>query len=509
MSLRIWAAGLLTAACVWTAVPAGAAELKVSALFADGMVLQRDARVPIWGTADDGATVTVTLGAQTVSATAAKGKWTAYLEPVPAGGPFEITVVSAGTTIRLRDVLAGDVWLCAGESNMEWSMLGAYNGLPAIAASRNPRLRLFQVGKMIAPVPRHELQGRWQPVTPETLGDFSAVAYFFGRELQKSIDVPIGLIQVTWSATPAESWTSRDGLQRDPRLTYMLDAQAKALDEYVQSVDALIVELQKYRDDTVRSIAVGTDAPALPSFSPFLSPAFRAGSPANVYNGMIAPIAPLGIRGVVLYQGEANVARYKEYPAVLPALIADWRRAWQREALPFLIVQLAPYGRVDAEPQDSRWAEIREVQRTVAAATPGTYLVVTTDAGTPGTMNPIDKEPVGARLALAARALEYRQSVVASGPAYESMRIEGGKAILQFEHCGSGLVAKDNHLAGFAIAGEDGKFVRARAQIQGDTVIVWSPAVTKPVSVRYGWGDFPDGTLMNREGLPASPFQVQ
>jgi sialate O-acetylesterase len=426
--------------------------VKPHSLFTDGMVLQQGMKVPIWGTADDGEKVTVTFEGQEVSTTAKDGKWKVQLKDLKAGGPFTLTI-SGTNTIKLKNVLVGEVWVCGGQSNMQWSMkqIGATKD---IENSENAQIRLFSVHRGGAPTPQTELDSKkgkleWVECGPKTVPSFSAVGYYFGRDLEKARKVPIGLINSNYGGTPAERWTTRKTLDADPDL--------KALK--------------------------GSD----------------------LYNAMIAPLQPFAIRGVIWYQGESNDDRAEQYKKLFPAMIKDWRDGWKQGDFPFLFVQLAPYDKVKRE---GMWAELREAQLYAWQKVPNTAMVVITDVGDPKDIHPKQKEPVGARLALAARALAYREKIVYSGPIYDGMKIDGNKIILSFKHVGAGLVAKGGPLQGFTIAGKDQKFVKAQATIVDGTVVVHSPEVPEPVAVRYGWANYPIVNLWNKDGLPASPFRT-
>jgi sialate O-acetylesterase len=434
------------------------ADVTPNGLFTDHMVLQRGLKVPVWGTANPGEKVTVQFRGQKVSATTGQdGKWKVELKKLEAGGPFEMTISSPNSKIHLKDVLVGEVWVCSGQSNMEQALLNTNGAKEAIAQADNPRLRLFTVRRFSAKAPQRDLPvGKeprtWQKCTTVTVPGFSAVAYYFGRDLQKALGVPVGLIHSSVGGTAAERWTSK-----------------KALEAHAATKDLR-----------------GSD----------------------LFNGMIAPLIPYAIRGVIWYQGESNAGRAYEYRTLLPVMIKNWRTDWKQGNFPFLIVQLAPFMKIQAEPGESQWAELREAQLLTTLTVPNTALAVITDVGEENDIHPRKKEPVGARLALAARALAYGEPIVYSGPVYHAMKVEGNKAILSFEHTGGGLVARGGPLVGFTIAGKDRKFVKAEAEIQGDKVAVWGPGVDEPVAVRYGWANYPVVNLWNKEGLPASPFRT-
>jgi sialate O-acetylesterase len=619
-------------------------------LFADHAVLQQGTEVPVWGTADPGEAVLLEIAGQKVSTTAdADGKWMARLAPMKTGGPFTLTIAGEKkeAPIVLTDILVGEVWVAGGQSNME-RQLGLRAGQQPItdwekevAAGDHPQIRHFGVAQEKSLTPLATVKGQWQVATPETVKDFTAVGYFFGRDLQQARHVPIGLIHASWGGTPAEAWTSEAGLRplpdfadtseqlklliadpiaaqrryearletwfrandtgsieggswRDPELdtgtwktmalpTLWEDAGEPGLNgvvwfrktfELPPGAATGMAELQLGMVDDidttwVNGVKVGATfgynlvrryavpvgvlkpghnviavrvldtgggggiwgdqklqlvfksptssvaAPAPVALSgpwqyrigmkledappPPMGVTGDVGTPTVLYNGMIAPLLPYAIAGVIWYQGEANVNRARQYRTLFPALIADWRRAWGRD-FPFLFVQIAPNH--DMTP------ELREAQLLAWQHTAKTAMIVTTDCGDANDIHPPHKQPVGARLSLAARALAYGEKLEYSGPAFDAMKVSGPKSVLSFTHLGAGLVAKGDPLKGFTIAGADGLFHPARAVIRGKTVVVTGEAVPKPVAVRYGWANVPEGNLFNKAGLPASPFRT-
>lgn len=501
--IQRWASSAVTG-LVLLAGPAAWGTVKPHALFSEGAVLQREMRVPVWGTAKDGEKVTVKFQDQTVSTTARDGQWRVQLEPLRAGGPFTMTV-AGDNTVEIRNLLVGEVYVCSGQSNMEWPLAAAANGREAVAHSRDRLLRLFTVPHTISNSPLRDVDGQWKECGPDTVGGFSAVGYFFGRELRRALHVPVGLINSSWGGTPAEAWTSHTTLERNPTLQPILARHDQALQRYIpalttyrEAVDGYIQAVQKARDE-------GRELPKPPAMPD--NPE-NQNSPSLLYNGMIVPLQPYAIRGVIWYQGESNAGRAVEYQTLFPAMIRNWRQDWGEGDFPFLFVQLAPFMKIEASPQESAWAELREAQRLTTLTLPQTAMAVITDVGEENDIHPRKKEPVGARLARAARALAYHEAVEYSGPAYQSMRVEGDRIVLQFQHTEGGLVARGGALRGFTIAGEDRKFVNARAEIRGDTVVVFSPEVSHPLAVRYGWANYPVVNLWNGAGFPASPFRT-
>ncbi len=438
------------------------AELKPNPLFTDGAVLQRGQDVPVWGTAKDGEKVTVEFAGQTATTTAQGGKWRVELKPLEAGGPFSMKI-SGENTITVNNLLVGEVWLASGQSNMEWKFDNSASPEVERAKADYPQIRMITVTKVTSLEPVNEINGSWQECSPESVGKFSAVGYYFARDLHAKLGVPVGVISTSWGGTPAQAWTSAEGFEGHPELK------------------GYAAQLKSARKKP-------------PEKGP--GPHF----PGSLYNAMIAPVVPYAMKGVIWYQGESNAGKSKEYQTLFPAMIADWRAKWKLGEFPFLYVQIAPF---KGQPP-----EIREAQLLTLGKSGNTAMVVTTDYGNANDIHPKQKEPVGHRLSLAARALAYGEKIGYSGPLFDSMKAAGGKVEISFRHVGGGLVAKDGALKGFTIAGADGKFVPAKAAIQGDKVVVSAGGVADPKAVRYGWENVPDVNLFNQEGLPASPFRT-
>ncbi len=442
--------------------PALSLAVQPHPLFSDNMVLQQGMKVPVWGTADDGEKVTVRFQAQEVSATAKDGKWMVKLDTLKSGSPGEMTI-EGKNKVTIKNVLVGEVWVASGQSNMEWSVNASAEPMKVKADAKQPMIRFFRLKHTVAAAPKRDPEGNWVEVSPETIGNYSAVAYHFARGVLESQKAPVGIIQSAWGGTICEAWTSKTALEADPSLKGLIPADIK---------------------------------PTGPNQGTAL------------YNGMIAPLIPYAIKGAIWYQGESNAGRAYQYRTLFPAMIKNWRADWGQGDFPFLFVQLAPYMKIVTEPQESNWAELREAQSLTAQKVPNTAQAVITDVGDEKDIHPKQKAPVGERLALAARALAYGEKVEYSGPVYADMKVEGNKAILRFTHLGGGLVCKNDILQGFAICGEDRKWVNAEAEIKGDHIAVSSPQVERPVAVRYGWADCPVVNLYNKAGLPASPFRT-
>jgi len=640
-------------------VPASA-DVKLPGIFGDNMVLQRGMRLPIWGWAAPGETVTVRLGDAEAKTTAGQdGRWQVKMGPLPALGPLEFTVKGTNT-VTLRNVLVGDVWVCSGQSNMEWTVAASKDAPREIAAADYPDMRLFTVQKKISDQPLQDVAGAWTPCSPRTVPSFSAVGYFFGRTLRESLDVPVGLINTSWGGTPAESWTSREALKSNDAFLPILDRyeaamrdSPKTMAEYKEKLkewekvayfedpgnkgfglgwadlghdvadwqEMLLPAFWEIRglnidgvvwfrkevaipqewagkaltlslgpiDDTdstyfngVQIGSTGMDTPnwwaaprrytiaaglvkpgraviavrvydrwmsggfggipadmtlvprdldtanAMSLAGPWLykieafreqpkslppqpldpSGAANPSLPSGLYNAMVRPLMPFGIKGVIWYQGESNADRAYQYRALFPAMIRDWRGAWEQGDFPFLFVQLANYQSPQQQPsEDAAWPELREAQL-MALSLPDTGMACAIDIGDAYDIHPKNKQEVGRRLALAALGLGYGRDVVRSGPTFDHMEIRGDEIVLTFTDVGGGLVAHGDGLQGFAVAGEDKKFVWAKTKIVGNEVIVWSDQVPQPVAVRYDWANNPVGNLYNAAGLPASPFRT-
>jgi sialate O-acetylesterase len=471
------------------------------------MVLQRDIAVSLWGWAAPDTSVSVSMNGQTASATTdAGGRWRTWLNPMPAGGPYDL-VIRADREITIRDVLVGDVWVGSGQSNMEWPVRQTTNATLEIAAASFPRIRLFTVPRRVADSPQDDLAGEWKLATPETVASFSAVEFYFGRELHARLKVPMGLIHSSWGGTPAESWTSGATLESMPGLQPILVNWRRNVLNWPLANATYTRDLAAWEAAATQAKAEGRQPAVRPQ--PPQGPG-HPWTPAGLYNAMIAPLVRHTIRGVIWYQGESNANAYRsyEYRDLFPAMIEDWRAAWNQGPFPFLFVQLANFRARQAEPVESFWAELREAQLLTLRQLPNTGMAVTIDIGEADDIHPKNKQDVGLRLALEARRVAHGEKVVSSGPLYLGSRIEGDSVRILFDGVGTGLVSKAPTLVGFTVAGRDRAFVRADARIDGTSVVVSSASVPNPVAVRYAWQDNPEVSLYNREGLPASPFRT-
>lgn len=476
------------------AVLAARANVQLPAFFSDNMVLQQGKPVTIWGWADEGEAVTVKFRGQTVSATTRNLKWSVKLRALKAGGPHALTITTPQNSVTLTNVLVGEVWVCSGQSNMEWPLSRSFQPEADIASATNQLIRLFRVPNTKSDLPTVKVKASWQVCSPEMARGFTAVGYYFGRDLQAARKVPVGLIQSDWGGSPAEAWMSREALEINPRYAAeILESYAAAEKNYREAL--VTYEIEK--------------ADAAKNNQEFKKRAPNLGwKPSELYNGMIAPLIPYAIKGSIWYQGESNAGRAEQYRSLFADMIRCWRRDWGQGDFPFLCVQLAPFKAVKDQPAESDWAELREAQWLATKTLPKVGMAVITDVGDPKDIHPTKKQPVGARLALAARGIAYGEKIEFSGPLYRTHEIKGDQIVLHFDHVGKGLEARDGELKGFAICGDDKNFVWAKAQIVGDTVVVSSAEVVKPVAVRFGWADCPVLNFWNKNGLPASPFRT-
>lgn len=463
------------------------ADVKLPVIFSDRMVLQRDQKVPVWGWADEGEKVTVEFAGQKAETTAKGGKWSVALTPLKATATGAKFTVSGKNKVEFNDVVVGEVWFCSGQSNMEWSVAASKNAKEEIAAANNPRIRHFKVPHVTAAEPQTEVKtsGGWQLTATNTVGGFTAVGYYFAREIQKELDVPIGLIGCNWGGTRIEPWTPPVGFQSVPAL------KADFTD--------------KLATFPARSVAKSKDGKEIldKDGKPVVN--VNHTSPLSIYNAMVHPIIPFAIKGALWYQGESNNGEGMLYFEKKKALINGWRTLWNQGEFPFLFVQLAPYRYNRPEALPGIW----EAQ-TATLSVPNTGMAVTTDVSTVGNIHPPDKLTVAHRLALWALAKTYNKPVASYvSPLFDTLKVEGDKARLTFKNAEGGLKSLNGQpLTWFTIAGADKKFVPAKAEISGGAVVVSAEGVSQPVAVRFGWHETAEPNLANAAGLPASPFRT-
>jgi len=501
--------------------PNALADIHLATLFSDGAVLQRGIDAPVWGTADAGEVITASFNGKQAKTTADNsGRWLLKFSAMPAGGPFELAV-SGKNTVVVHNVAVGEVWVASGQSNMEFPLSTFAPNVPVygpkarteIAAANDPLLRMFTVAKKMSPdgaidnTPGPD--GAWKAATPLEAGKFSAVAYYYACELRHKLNVPVGIIHTSWGGTPAEAWTSHRALAADVRLQPLFASWDKKLADYP-------AEQKKYEEQTLRSWqqkveqakVAGKSAPAKPR------PPEGPNSPhrlSTLFNAMVNPLIPYGIKGAIWYQGESNSGDPATYKTLFPAMIKDWRSRWNQGEFPFLFVQLANFQAVQKQPVEGGWAFLREAQlMTLRLPNTGMALAIDlADPEKPDDVHPHNKREVGRRLSLIALAKVYDQQVASySGPIYSGFKIAGNKVRLSFNHADGGLVARNGNLKGFAIAGKDCNFVWGDAKIEGGEVVVSSQQVAEPAAVRYNWAMNPIGNLYNKEGLPASSFRT-
>ncbi len=510
------------------------AALRVPAIIGEHMVLQAGNHTPIYGWADPGESVTVSVGDAREACTAgANGQWQVVFTDLKAScDPVRVSIAGSNT-LTYQDVLIGDVWLCSGQSNMALPLrrvLGRDGkNLQGLGQANEPQLRLFKLPKETMLEPQADCKGGWALCTPAEAREFSALGFFFGREIQRAEKIPVGLINACRGGSSCQMWTSMDGLQSEPELANYLKAIVAAKAEYPQlKADYLKSKeatarwpetLKHWETENAKALREGKPIPAKPPEPP-AKLARPEGMdpwedhvmtlPTVLFNSMIAPLIPFGIKGAIWYQGEGNADEWDLYRTLFPAMVRDWRKRWACGDFPVYTVQLSSYRPPRAEPGESNWAAFREVQAQLQTIVPNSGMAVSVDIGNPNDIHPLSKAELGHRLALVALARTYGHSLEYSGPVYEHMKIVDGTIHLHFTQVGGGLTAKGGEpLRRFAIAGADKKFVWADARIVGHTLVVSSPLVPAPVALRYAWDINPDGcNLFNSADLPASPFRT-
>lgn len=495
--LPLTATGLLLAA----SIPNLSAKVALPPIFGPEMVLQCQMAVPVWGTANPGQKITVTFDKYTASATAdGQGKWVAKLPAMEAGGPYTLKV-EGEDTVTFDKVMVGEVWICAGQSNMELAVNKANNHDEEMAKAAYPNIRLFKVPHHVAPKPEATGAGTWVECSPQTIPEFTAVGYFFGRELHQKLKVPVGLIEAAWGGKLIENFMSDEALNSDPDFKPILDRYAEQVKIYSEDwadYDKGMMKLGKtWHEAQQKAHEDKTHVP-----DRIMLP------PSGIYNGEIFPLASYAVRGAIWYQGESNSDRGVQYGKLLPAMIQDWRKLWgQGDAFAFVIVQLPNLGPLRPEPTAGGWPELRESQFK-ALSLPNTALTVTIDVGEEKNLHPTNKQDVGYRAGLQAEKLVYKLDVEAFGPVYKSMHVDGANVTVDFDHA-EGLKTKDGGpVLAFDLAGSDQKFFRATGTVKGSSVVVHCDKVPAPVAVRYDWAGNPDGNLYNAAGLPARPFRT-
>ena len=484
------------------------ADVRLPAIFSDHMVLQAEVALPVWGWAEPGEKVTVACAGQAkTTTTATDGTWKVTLDPLPARlEPAELAV-NGMNALTVRDVLVGEVWLCSGQSNMAMSVSIAKDFERERAAAALPQLRMFTVASGRAETPQSDCVGKWVVCAPETVGAFSATAFYFGREIQRAQGGAVGLIHSSVGGTLIESWISGEAQLACPELSDFFAQREQRLASFDREATAAGYRqlLTKWEAAVQQAKAESKPLPTKPSDP--ISTHANINNVGGLFNGKIAPLIPYALRGIVWYQGESNTRPDRDlyYETQLRLLVRDWRTRWGSE-LPFAWVQLPNVKRTES------WAVVREAQLK-ALDLPRTGMAITIDIGESRNLHPTNKQDVGKRLALWALGTVYGHKVVTSGPLPAGHAIRGSEIVLRFKHADGGLVARDGTprdgaLKGFVIAGANRAWKPATARIEGDTVIVSSPAVSQPLAVRYAWAADPVGNFYNGAGLPASPFRT-
>jgi sialate O-acetylesterase len=533
------------------ACAASHADVRLASPFADHMVLQREIRLPVWGTAKPGAEITVEFAGQRQSARAGDdGTWRVMLDPLTASAESRTLTASGDGSVSVSNVVVGDVWLASGQSNMD-SPMSSGSAANALPEANDPLLRFFKVRKKVSPAPLAEAEGQWRASTPTDARDFSAVAYFFARELRRTQNVPVGVINSAWGGTPIKTWMTLDSIRREPAMTALVTewnqalAKHEAVKNQPQLQEAYLADMKDwaanvepafraarkaYDEEAAAAKAAGKPAPPRPAPTrpepdvpdpmAMPSPSKRPSTPAISYNACIAPFATYGIKGVIWYQGEADASRGADYRKYFPRLIEGWRAAWRQGDFAFLFVQLPGHGR-DTEPVATQGIPFLREAQDSALALPATAMAVTLDLGDAPDVHPDNKVHVGQRLALAARQVAYGEKLLGVSPRLLRHEVKGGAMHLQFSHAGTGLkigqapwVAKGatpaptDRVRGLFIRGAAGSWVEADVRIEGDTVIASHASVPVPAAARYGWAATPVVNLYNSADLPVAPFRT-
>lgn len=476
------------------------AEIKLPAIISDHMVLQQNVPVRIWGTASPDEKIIVSLSDQKINIQAdINGKWHVWLKPLKKSRGITMTITGTNT-ITVKDILIGEVWLASGQSNMEWKVRQSTNAEEEIKNANYNDIRFFAAKKGISEKPLAEIDGKWEICSPAITGNFSAVAYFFGRDIHKRLNTPVGLVETSWGATNCQAWTPAEVFATDPRVKYILDDWSRVTERYPQSLKTYQESMEKWRADSILKRSKGealTPAPRSPG-NPF-----NKNAPSSIYNATIAPLTNYTIRGVIWYQGEANAYQNVAYPYryLFPAMITAWRNAWGQGDFPFLFVQLSAMG------NHPYWPVLRESQLETLKLK-NTGMAVSIDVGDSADAHFKLKQPIGYRLHLIARNLVYGEKTEYSGPMYRQATEEGKSLRLWFDHAKDLKTTDGGPVKGFTVSGNDGIFVPANAIIDGETILINSPSVDKPIAARYAFVDFPHCNLVNGSELPASSFRT-
>jgi sialate O-acetylesterase len=496
----------LAFALLW--VVSANAAVTLPNVFSDHMVLQRDKEIPVWGWAEPGEAVTVqTVNQKMETVTDAEGRWSVLLEPMEAGGPHMLYARTENDVAIINDILVGEVWICSGQSNMQWTVANSADADSETRGANYPKIRMFSVERLNAETPQSNCNGEWEITSPETVSDFSAVGYFFARKLHQELKVPVGMIHTSWGGTPAESWTTQQSLEANPLYEDILsrwDARMADLPEAKKRYEEALKNWETEQAAATAANQKFTKRRPHPPWGPD-----HPWRPAGLYNAMIAPLVPYAMQGAIWYQGESNAGRAYQYRELFPRMIQDWRDAWGGEDFPFYFVQLANFMERKEEPADSAWAELREAQSMTLDKLKNTGMAVTIDIGEAADIHPKNKQEVGRRLALIALNHDYDGAYPYTGPVFQRVKTRRDKIVVVFKDEKGGLkTTGKNKPTGWQITGADGEWRWADAKIKHSKVELSSKYIEKPVAVRYGWADNPACNLRNDAGLPASPFRT-
>ena len=489
-------------------------DVKTPAIFGSNMVLQRDHANPVWGWADMGEKVSVRIAGQTHDTQTDKdGNWRVTLKPLKATGKALTLAIKGKNELKYENVLVGEVWVCSGQSNMGMNVNRADDADLEMMSAKHPNLRIISVPQVGTQEPQKDFNGQWEAVTPDNAGDFSAVGYFFGRQVHQVLDIPVGLIDNAWGGSACEAWIRRDLLEKTAVAKPYVDQWKKTEAEFdpTQAMAEYEARMVKWKEKAKKLRAEKKGVPKQPRKP--RNPLTGQHRPANLYNGVLKPIIGFGIKGAIWYQGESNSARAKAYRTVFPLMIQNWRDEWKQGDFSFYWVQLADFRAENPEPEDDSWPELREAQTLTLDKLPNTGEAVIIDVGEGRDIHPRNKQIVARRLARLALAKDYGLKIPHESPRFKSLEIQDGKAIVSFDKISGGLYSFDaNAPKGFSICGEDKQFVWAEARIKGKSQVeVWAENVKKPIAVRYAWANNPVCTLYGRDGavtLPVTPFRT-
>ena len=489
------------------------AELKLSAIIGDNMVLQQKQSDPIWGWDTPGTKVTVSFAGQTKTGTAdAKGKWTVKLDPMPANAKPATMTIKGSSSRELKNILVGEVWVCSGQSNMGFSVSSMWDADLEIATAKYPNIRLISVPQVGTQEIQDDFKGQWEPCSPDNVGQFTAVGFCYGRLLHEMLNVPVGLIDNAWGGSSAEAWVRRDLLEKDARYKDLMATWKKTEAEftpqaYEKQVAAHKEKLAAWAKQRQELIKAGKPVPAAPRGPQ--NPMTGQHRPGNLYAGVLHPIIGYGIKGTIWYQGESNASRAAEYAELFPMMIQHWRDEWKQGDFPFYWVQLADFKPEQPTPGDSDWAELRAAQTQTMTRLPNTGQCVITDLGEDADIHPKNKRDVAERLVRWALVKDYGMKLPYRSPEFKAAEFAGDKAIVTLDTFGSSLRTVDvTEVKGFVVCGEDKKWTWAEAKITGkDKLEVSAKGVAKPVAVRYAWSDNPVCNLFSIDGLPVTPFR--